>query len=195
MRPKVCENCGSNEFHKITNGWKCDYCQTEYIEEIAPNKNNHLRDTSKRKSKKFFLNTICLIVLVYTAIYCIQIQDWTSESITDDVENNVWTSEETKKDINQVAGWTQKIFDDIQIGTEEYNNKTDKYSYSDGDNYQALEALVGKPHTRISWEEEYGQPPREMVEWSKLKNGDYAGITVSVTYDKTTFMIIDKDAY
>ena len=31
MKSKECMNCGSTHFHKVEQGWKCDYCGTIYL--------------------------------------------------------------------------------------------------------------------------------------------------------------------
>ncbi|MEI5994326.1 hypothetical protein [Candidatus Enterococcus mansonii] len=45
----------------------------------------------------------------------------------------------------------------------------------------------------MSWEkEDYGMPPRVQATWEKAVDGERAGSSIEVTYNKKTLMIIDK---
>lgn len=198
MKPQICENCGSTEFHETTNGWKCDYCKTVYIAEKAKPKIDTVLTLSKVKWGKLILAVFLVSLTIFIGkIFIRSISSETAEpSKPAEATYTLWTSDSEEKDISSVSGWSQSVFDAIQVATEEYNEKTEKYSYTNGGNYADLEKIVGKPTSRVTWEqEEYGHPAKVIAEWQNNESGEYAGMTVTVTYNKKTLMIIDKDVY
>lgn len=197
MKSKECMNCGSTKFHKVENGWKCDYCGTLYLtpkKKTEPQQNIPQPEPKKKRTRLLLaivLASIFVLGLSLTYInYRFNVEDTTTyEPIKTGTANS-----SVKKDFP--GGWTQDIYDSIKVATEHYDRNSETYSYTSGSSYEELEKLVGSPDSVTTWEkEEYGMPPRSMATWDKKKNGERAEISIQIRYDKENKMIIDKDRY
>lgn len=189
MKTKECTNCGSTQFHRVKDGWKCDYCGTLYV---TPKKTSPV-ETPKKKKSVFSINAaIPIIIMLVGLVGYSLVNSSKSEVSYKPIEqgNNQIGKEEFPGD------WTQDIYDSVKVATQNYDADTEKYSFENGSSYEELEKLVGKPDTVTSWEKEnYGMPPRSMATWNKDSNGDYMSHSVTVTYEKNTRMITDKSHY
>lgn len=199
MRNRECVNCGSTEFHQVENGWKCDYCGTLYLdsETITPQQKQPLYQPHQHKKRR--INGLVAVVIIWVGLslsYFIFKSD-TSDSgdaVSYEPLDPEMTDSSTPK--NFPGKWTQSIYESVKVATEHYHDDTEKYTFEGGSSYEELEKLVGKPDTVISWEkEDYGMPPRTQATWDKTSDGGYTENSISVTYEKNTMMIVDKDSY
>ena len=96
------------------------------------------------------------------------------------------------ENIEEVAGWTQEIFEGIQIATRHthrQNNET-TVTYSDGSSFEELLELVGRnPENTSTWEAWSGDHYETTATWRN--DGWQPSISVTVTFIEETGMIID----
>lgn len=198
MKNRECINCGSTQFHQIKNGWKCDYCGTLYLNEEKNQKQNtsdsfpSSQRTKKKKSYVYLMMISIFFLLISTLYFSFMptrshtSSDLNYQSINPATTSSIWNN-------NLPGKWTKELYDSVVVATEIYNADSEKYSFDGGSNYQELEKIVGKPDTVMSWEkEDYGMPPRVQATWEKAIDGERAGSSIEVTYNKKTLMIIDK---
>ncbi|MGX7205899.1 hypothetical protein [Enterococcus pingfangensis] len=199
MRNRECVNCGSTEFHQVENGWKCDYCGTLYLdpENTATKQKRSPRTPQQHKKRRITgLVAVVFILIGLSLNYLVFKSDKSDsgEAISYEPLGPELTDSSTPKKFP--GKWTQSIYKSVKAATEHYHDDTEKYTFEGGSSYEELEKLVGKPDTVISWEkEDYGMPPRTQATWDKTSDGEYTGNSISVTYEKNTMMIIDKDSY
>lgn len=193
MKNKECMNCGSTKFHQVENGWKCDYCGTLYLnpqKETQTNKSSGQPAPSKKR-KRVMISLVIAILFIIGPLSYLSVKS-NNANTTSYEPIKPGTNNSATKDYP--GEWTQEIYDSIKVATEKYDADSEKYSFEGGSSYEELEKLVGKPDTVTSWEKEnYGMPPRAMAPWNKNKDGDYAGNSISITYEKKTMMITDKN--
>lgn len=192
MKSKECMNCGSTHFHKVEQGWKCDYCGTIYLKpqkQAVSQRTQQYTTTPKKPSRKKILALSFAILLIIGAVIFILSSTTSYEPI------------DTQPANSQSKGafpgeWTSEIYNSIKVATEHYDADSEKYSFEGGASYEELEKLVGPPDRVTSWEKEkYGMPPRSTATWDQTKDGEYANGSVTITYDKQTKMITDKSRY
>lgn len=193
MKNKECMNCGSTEFHQIENGWKCDYCGTLYLNQKKFVKEQPPSNFNRQKNLKVRILRSAAIPLLalFIGFFYFKANEKPAYKPTSAVTTQ---SNVTKKDFP--AKWTQEIYDGVVVATKHYDADNEKYSFENGSSYEELEKLVGKPDTVTSWEKEkYGMPARATATWNRSKDGEYAENTVTITYNKNTLMITDKNYY
>lgn len=192
MKSKECMNCGSTHFHKVEQGWKCDYCGTVYLKPqkgSSPQQSQNPDTYSKKRPRKMIIAISFVILLIIGSVIFILSSTTSYEPI------------DTQPVNSQSKGafpgeWTSEIYNSIKVATEHYDADSEKYSFEGGASYEELEKLVGPPDRVTSWEKEkYGMPPRSTATWDQTKDGEYANGSVTITYDKQTKMITDKSRY
>jgi len=181
MKKRKCTNCGSNSFIVQGDTKVCEYCRTVW--DLPKQKTgNHAK---KPMSKGAKIGLICAIIGLIVPI---------SIGAAIFAEDNSWESidweaayEHAFENIEQVDGWTQEIYQNIQVATRHWNDGD--ISYSDGTYYADLVELVGAPNSTHSWEFD-GRVERS-ARWSTpIQNAET--ISVNITYDEESGMIIDK---
>ncbi|WP_438856749.1 hypothetical protein [Enterococcus sp. AZ007] len=194
MKNKECINCGSTKFHQVENDWKCDYCGTLYL---TPKKNtvppSNKEQSGTQKNRRRLLLGMVLAVIFFAAplgYLKVKLTRAVKTSYEPIKPGTVSSSAE-----NAFPGeWTQSVYESVKVATKNYDDDNESYSFTGGSSYEELEKLVGVPDTVISWEKEnYGMPPRAMATWNRTKDGDYMPHSVTVTYEKKSKMITDKD--
>lgn len=189
-------NCGSTQFHKVENGWKCDYCGTLYLNPKKKNlpKQNKQQNLPKKRSRILIGVILATMFILISSLSYINYRFNKADTSTYEPLKPGTENSSTKKEFP--SKWTQSIYNSVKVATEHYNEDTKKYTFKDGSSYEELEKLVGTPDTVTSWEkEDYGMPPRSTARWTKNLKGDYAGTSITVTYETKTKMITDKDQY
>ncbi|MGX7183281.1 hypothetical protein [Enterococcus pallens] len=196
MKTKECTNCGSTQFHQVKDGWKCEYCGTLYLN---PKKNREIHQADEptvNKKKKILppiFTIIPIIIMLVGLLGYSMVQTNKRATNYKPIEPGI---EKPSDKVEFPGNWTQDIYNSIKVATQIYNGDTEKYSFENGSSYEELEKLVGKPDTVTSWEKEsYGMPPRSMATWNKNSDGDHMPHSVTVTYEKDTLMITDKNHY
>lgn len=114
--------------------------------------------------------------------------DYYSDDYDDDYDEDA-----AYEDIDEVPGWSQDIYDSVVPATENYDENTDKSTYTDGTKYADLEAKVGKPTSTTSYTDESGMTT-VYADWDSPDSSD-AFLEIEVSYDKTTGQIIDIECY
>lgn len=196
MRNRECVNCGSTEFHQVENGWKCDYCGTLYLdpENTATKQKRSPRTPQQHKKRRITGLVAVVFILLGLSLNYLVFKSDSGDTVSYEPLDPELTDSSTPKKFP--GKWTQSIYKSVEAATEHYHDDTEKYTFEGGSSYEELEKLVGKPDTVISWEkEDYGMPPRTQATWDKTSDGEYTGNSISVTYEKNTMMIIDKDSY
>ncbi|WP_246601604.1 hypothetical protein [Enterococcus alishanensis] len=194
MKNKECMNCGSTNFHRITNGCKCDYCGTFYPDFESSRQEKPSIDYTNRKNIKpniIIMISITLSVIMLLIVFLVlkSNEESTPQSISTDIT-------QLKANDKFPGKWTKGIYENVVVATKYYDANNEKYSFENGASYEELEKLVGKPDSVTTWEEEdYGMPPRATATWNKNKDNEYAGNSVTITYNKNTLMITDKSHY
>ncbi|MBO0411118.1 hypothetical protein JZO81_08620 [Enterococcus hulanensis] len=195
MKSKECMNCGSTKFNKVENGWKCDYCGTLYLnpkkETATTEKNTSEQSGLQKKKTRILIGVVLAIIFVLVGpLGYLTVSLNNTNTAYEPIEPGTVDSSE-----EEFPGeWNQSIYESIKVATENYDDNNEKYSFTGGSSYEELEKLVGTPDTVTSWEKEtHGRSPRSMATWNKTKNGDFTSHSITVTYDKETKMITDKD--
>ena len=196
MINKECMNCGSTQFHQVENGWQCDYCGTLYIEQKKkqPPEPIHHQSTFLKQKSRLAIGVILALGFISLGPlnYFISKADNNEPAVS--YEPIEIDSPDSTTATKLPGKWTQDIYDSVKVATEVYDADNEKYSFTGGSNYKELEKLVGKPDTLISWEkEEHGMPPRVLATWENTEDGEYVDHSISVTYEKKTQRITDKD--
>lgn len=195
MKNKECVNCGSTKFHPVENGWKCDYCGTLYLnqEKKTVKKQQNTQSIIPKKRSRLIIGIVLASLFILVGPIGALVFKTTSTSSYEPIEQGK-TASSDKKDYP--GEWNQSIYSGIKVATQHYDQDTEKYSFEGGADYKELEKLVGPPDRVTTWEKnDYGMPPRSEATWNKTKDGDYAGATVSITYEKNTLRITDKRHY
>lgn len=197
MKSKECMNCGSTKFHKVENGWKCDYCGTLYLKpkkKTEPQQNIQQPDPKKKRTRLLLGVVLASIFVLGISLTYINYRFNSADTTSYEPIRPGSANSSTKKEFP--GEWTQAIYSSVKVATENYDADNEKYTFEGGSSYEELEKLVGTPDTVTSWEkEDYGMPPRSMATWNKTKDGEYTGHSVTVTYEKKTKMITDKSHY
>lgn len=194
MKNKECMNCGSKTFHQVENGWKCDYCGTVYLNPKKPSSKRPSVDVSPHKKNKSRI--IVGVVFPIMALLLGLIFFKGNESPKQPYSPTSPAASQSKPENGFPGGWTQELYEGVVVATKNYDADNEKYSFENGSNFEELEKQVGKPDTVTSWEkEDYGMPPRASATWNKSKAGEYSGHSITITYNKNTGMITDKNRY
>lgn len=150
MKSKECMNCGSTHFHKVEQGWKCDYCGTIYLKPQKKDLSQKVRQQTAlpKKSPKNKVLALSFAILLIIGSVIFMFSNTVSYEPID-------TQPGTSKPKEAFPGeWTSEIYDSIKVATEHYDADNEKYSFKGGASYEELEKLVGPPDRVTSWERE-----------------------------------------
>jgi hypothetical protein len=221
MKNLICKSCGSNSFHKEGNNYVCDYCKSVYLDESKSEK-IVIRETAPLKPvKKKSHGCLFLIVLILLGMAASPIikhfngtntsSTFSTDKPTKKLKNVKYAEVNLEKVTNQspaadtyeigggsiddVAGWSKKLYSQVVVATENLDDESQQYSYTGGMSYDDLVKIVGKPTSTTSYSASSANPARTMAYWNEDVDARYANADVTITYDDKTRMVINKSCY
>jgi hypothetical protein len=194
MYQSICVNCGGSKFSKSLEKYTCEYCGSEFdLSDDKLNKENQdtkvqgYQTTSRKKKlpKWQFLIGVPFICLGWFILYSASFYN-SSNSISNNTDNYAHAMEH----IEEVGdGWTQELYESIQVATKNYSGDSSRVTYSDGTLYDELSKQISNPKSTDSYT--YDDATTITVDWSSPYEMDCT-VFITIEYDEETNMVTRK---
>lgn len=191
----VCTQCGGNEMLKEHKQLRCAYCHTVYkaVENKAHTPNNKVNFS--KKQKKVIIIVCSIFVMFYIFIFVLSLISNKStnrlNSLTSIIGNKSsnYESPDVKglQNIESINGWSEKIYNNIEIAKPTYNE--DGKAYSKGTKYSKLIAKVGAPKTIRIWKNSNDNQREATFNTNRISKYN---VSISISYDKDSDYITSK---
>jgi len=198
MKELICEACSSHEFTKAGKYLICDYCQSRYLAKdfslVPAVEKTPLVYKKPRNRRGLWIALIvagALLLTVGGTIIAARASLHTSPTGLSQKEkaDNAWAL----ANISLVPGWSEKTYQSIELATTNYDDKTNKTSYSGGTKFSDLVKIVGQP-TKVS----DALDKSLKLKYAEFNYQDKSGknyISITIDYDEQTNLIWQKGVY